>query len=203
MRHTPKLLGVIALMLALAGSATAAGVIITSSKQIKNGSIKLADLTEKARATITGPGVPGPAGVAGAKGDPGPAGPGSSAKGTSIAAGVSDVVLKPGDEFSTIAMLDLSSNQAGLLVLSGAVETAVEPNATATVVSLRIVHNGHAHPLPADTTVLPGTREALVASFQCNFQPGAQHLELQARSTGGSTTIAGRSFDAVSATQGQ
>jgi hypothetical protein len=88
MKHAGKALGMLALVLALAGSATAAGVAITSSKQIKNGIIGQADLDKATRAKLAKAGTPGPAGVrgpaglpgpAGAIGDPGPAGPGGPA----------------------------------------------------------------------------------------------------------------------------
>jgi Collagen triple helix repeat (20 copies) len=78
----------LALVLATAGTASAATkLLISSSSQIKNGSIQTADLAKKARTALrgqTGPagpqgaqglqgprGEPGPKGAAGPKGDPG------------------------------------------------------------------------------------------------------------------------------------
>ena len=75
MRHAAKVLAVAALVLACAGGASAAGVLITSSKQIRNGVIAQADLDKPTRAKLNRPGVPGPAGPAGATGAQGPAGP--------------------------------------------------------------------------------------------------------------------------------
>ena len=65
------------------------------------------------------------------------------------------------------------------------------------------MHNGHTHPIPSTTTVVAGSRQTLVASFQCDLFPGAQDVALQARSTGAPLTIAARTMDIVSATQGQ
>ncbi len=83
---------IIALVIACAGTATAASVLIRSSKQVAKGSInssdlangkgvKVADLTPAARAALSGKvgpaganGLPGPAGPAGAKGETGPSG---------------------------------------------------------------------------------------------------------------------------------
>jgi hypothetical protein len=73
----------VALIVALTGSAVAATVI--TSRQIKDGTIQLKDISRKARAQLKGkvgpqgllgpagrPGAPGPAGAAGAPGPPGP-----------------------------------------------------------------------------------------------------------------------------------
>lgn len=83
---------IIALVVACAGTATAATVLIKSSKQVAKGSINssdlanrkavnVADLTPAARTALSGKvgpaganGLPGATGPAGAKGDPGPAG---------------------------------------------------------------------------------------------------------------------------------
>lgn len=80
MNHTTKVLSLLAVVLAMAGTATAAGVLITSSKQIKNGTIKAVDLDKATRSKL---GKGGPAGPAGAKGEPGAPGP----KGDAGAAG--------------------------------------------------------------------------------------------------------------------
>jgi hypothetical protein len=96
----------VALVLALGGTATAASTIITSSSQIKNGVIEPADLSKKARTALRGKvGAPGPAGpqgepgIAGAPGErgvPGPPGdrgvPGP--QGERGPAGVTDVVVR-------------------------------------------------------------------------------------------------------------
>lgn len=72
MNHIAKCLAFLAVVLALAGTATAAGVLITSSRQIKNGAIKQVDLDKATRAKLDRTGATG---SAGAKGDTGPAGP--------------------------------------------------------------------------------------------------------------------------------
>jgi Collagen triple helix repeat (20 copies) len=94
---------IVTAIMASAGTATAAGVLITSSRQIKAGVIDTSDLSTKTRNALKGqagpPGVPGRAGAAGAKGDAGAAGPkgdtGSpGSKGDTGARGPSDVVVK-------------------------------------------------------------------------------------------------------------
>jgi len=71
-------LSLIALFVALAGTATAGGLLITS-KQIKDGTIQLIDVSKKARAELEGKpgpeGARGPGGPQGAPGAQGPAGP--------------------------------------------------------------------------------------------------------------------------------
>jgi hypothetical protein len=77
---------IVALVVACAGTATAAGVLITSSSQVRNGSITSSDLADGRGAALrdftpstlhaleTMAGPPGPAGPAGVAGDRGPAG---------------------------------------------------------------------------------------------------------------------------------
>lgn len=78
-RHRPSssmLVAVLALVFATTGSAVAASLI--TSKQIKNGTIQLVDISKKAKTALTG--LPGPAGPAGpAGGATGPAGPAGAA----------------------------------------------------------------------------------------------------------------------------
>ncbi len=57
--------------LALATGTTASAAMLITSKQIKNGTIKMKDLSPKVRAKIQ---TPGPAGVAGPQGAPGATG---------------------------------------------------------------------------------------------------------------------------------
>jgi hypothetical protein len=65
----------LALFVAVGGTATAAGVLITSSKQIKAGAIDASDISAKARSQLTGAaGAPGERGAAGATGAPGATG---------------------------------------------------------------------------------------------------------------------------------
>jgi hypothetical protein len=66
----------IALFIALGGTATAAGVALITGKQIKDGSIGLADLSPKAKAGLKGArGAQGPIGPMGPAGVAGPTGP--------------------------------------------------------------------------------------------------------------------------------
>lgn len=68
------LLGILALVVAMTGSAVAASLI--TSKQIKDGTIQTKDISKKARAQLKGNiGPRGAAGPAGAAGAQGPAGP--------------------------------------------------------------------------------------------------------------------------------
>jgi hypothetical protein len=87
----------LSLLVALGGTASAAGVLITSSRQVKAGSLEVSDLSRKARASlraaVVAP-VAGPSGVAGTDGAPGPAGPAGPA-GSSGPAGA------PGPEGAT------------------------------------------------------------------------------------------------------
>lgn len=76
-RPSPAMIvALVALTVAMSGTAVAASnVLITSSKQIKNGVIGTADLSKKARTSLTGKaGKAGPAGATGAAGATGPAG---------------------------------------------------------------------------------------------------------------------------------
>jgi hypothetical protein len=67
------IVAIVALVLAAAGTGVAAGVRITSSKQIKDGTIRTADLSKDLRALLAGRrGPSGPLGPAGAQGDVGP-----------------------------------------------------------------------------------------------------------------------------------
>ena len=77
MKRTIIALGAIALALALAGGAWAGKhYIITSSSQVKNGSLSLADLSHGARNALNSKrGAVGPQGAQGPKGDTGPPGP--------------------------------------------------------------------------------------------------------------------------------
>lgn len=213
MRHATKLLAVPALVLALAGGASAAGVLITSSKQIKNGVVQRADLDKRTRAKLDRAGKPGPAGPTGAAGPAGaPGAPGAKGDpgdglvgdGARVDAGIDDLELKPGDPFRTILSMKITTAHSGLLIGNGAVEVAAKDAEQPTsIISLRIVHNGHVHAIPATTSVVPGSRQALVASFQCDFVPGVQDVQLQAQVAGAPLTVAGRTADIVSATQGQ
>jgi hypothetical protein len=60
---------------ALATGTTASAAMLITSKQIKNGTIKMKDLSPKVRAKIEAPGVAGPQGAPGATGVAGPTGP--------------------------------------------------------------------------------------------------------------------------------
>jgi hypothetical protein len=115
-RPSPALVvAFLALFVAVGGTAAAAGVLITSSKQIKAGAIDASDLSAKARGQLKG--ATGPAGPAGATGNPGavgpagPAGPAGAngtngapgAPGAPGARGPSDVLVKRAGPVGAIA----------------------------------------------------------------------------------------------------
>jgi Collagen triple helix repeat (20 copies) len=79
-RFSPSLvLASIALIVALGGTATAAGIARITSKQIQNGTIQLADISKRAKKQLRGQRGPvgprGPASSQGLQGPEGPAGP--------------------------------------------------------------------------------------------------------------------------------
>lgn len=158
-----------AVFIALGGTSYAA--IKISGKNVKNNSLTGADVKAgsltasdvKNRSLLARDfkkgqlprGLPGIAGGPGLTGPAGPAGPGSAAKAMSRS---TPVTLNPGAGFQTIAELHTTTARDGVLQFSGAIEeTAVSKTVDATV-DLRIVHNGHDHPLPSGATVSPARR---------------------------------------------
>lgn len=85
----PRLPGLIVAIVALAVVATSGTAVATSlvtSKQIKNGTIKLKDIKKKTRSKLQGnTGPQGPQGEQGPKGDPGQPGPATGAAGGVLA----------------------------------------------------------------------------------------------------------------------
>ena len=59
---------------------------------------------------------------------------------------------------------------------------------------LRIVHNGHDHPLPSGATVFAGSPDVGLALILCDSATGAQDVQLQAQVTGASVAIGNRSL---------
>jgi hypothetical protein len=110
------ILGIAAIVLALAGTSYAARAVITSGSQVKkgtltgkhvkNGSLGVADLSAKARSSLRG--QSGPQGVAGPQGPAGPAGP----QGPVGPQGVAGTPGAPGAD--GVSGLEQVSNSAGL-----------------------------------------------------------------------------------------
>ena len=107
MRRTTVIAVALALVIGLAGSATAASLI--TSADIKNGTIKTADLSAGAKRALKGKsgarGPAGPQGAAGTPGSPGPAGP----------TGVAEIVTAQGSGVGTA----FAACPAGMRPLSG------------------------------------------------------------------------------------
>jgi hypothetical protein len=177
LRHPSPALAIAALafFVALAGTATAAGVLITSSKQIKAGVIEASDLSAKARKQLKGAqgpagerGVVGPAGASGASGAAGAPG----APGVPGARGPSDVLVKraaaipavstilPGTLFTSEALpAGFPSSPGPLLVdVSG---TFTNTNASPRTLTCDAVVNGVVAPVP-------GPSDFAVAGNQAN-----------------------------------
>ena len=103
-----------ALVIGLVGTASAAGVLITSSKQIKPGVIDASDLSKKARKALTGAkGAPGAKGDAGA---PGAAGAAGSAAAYALVNGDGSV---NGTQAKNIAAANVTRGAAGTYCFSG------------------------------------------------------------------------------------
>ena len=107
MRRTTVIAVALALVIGLAGSATAASLI--TSADIKNGTIKTADLSASAKRALKGKagarGPAGPQGAPGTAGTPGPAGP----------TGVAEIVTAQGSGVGTA----FAACPAGMRPLSG------------------------------------------------------------------------------------
>jgi hypothetical protein len=141
-RPSPALVvSIIALVLACAGTATAAGVLIKSSKQVAKGSINssdlanrkavnVADLTPAARRALAGKvgpaganGLPGPAGAKGDKGDNGATGPqgpkGDPGPQGPAGPGGGGVSLYDGNNVKLGTVLSSGSSSASVLTSTG------------------------------------------------------------------------------------
>jgi hypothetical protein len=99
-----------------------------------------------------------------------------------------------GDAYLTIAEIHTTTKGSGLLHFSGAIEETAVSTTTDAAVRLRIVHNGHTHPVPSGGTVFPGSSDIGLVLFECNEQPGAQDALLQAQVTGASVDVGPRSL---------
>ncbi len=216
MRHIPKVLSFLAVVLCLATTATAAGVLITSSKQIKNGTIRAADLDAKARRAFAAPGPIGPKGEAGAQGEPGPKGEpgpaGALPDGIIGPEKLSFRALQPGDirvngdaragkvtvggSWETVAgALSRGGGDGGRALLLAAV-TLTSPGEGATV-QARLLIDGEVASAGWETSLPAG--ESRVLSFQSttDLAPGDHTFSLQVDTTQDTLIVGGRSVDLV------
>jgi hypothetical protein len=125
------MVALLALVLAMGGSAVAASLI--TSKQIKDGTIQLRDLSKSARAGLEGArgpqGAPGPAGAAGAPGAPGARGQDGSSAPAGAAAYASRNVSSPEaipNFFSNsgVLNLDVPAGTSGYVTSSGVISAS-------------------------------------------------------------------------------
>jgi hypothetical protein len=203
-----NVMATVAVFIALGGTSYAA--ITIGGKNVRNGSLTGADVKTgsltssdvKNRSLLARdfkngqlprglPGVAGGPGLTGPVGPGGPVGLGSSGKSTASSTVVN---LKPGDDWATIDELHTTTKGAGLLHFSGSIEETAVSDTTDARVRLRIVHNGHAHPVPSGGTVFAGSSDIGLVLFECNEQPGAQDVQLQAQVTGAAVDVGARSL---------
>jgi hypothetical protein len=112
-RPSPGLvIAVVALIVALGGSAVASSLI--NGKRIKNGTISASKLTKAARAQLKGSvGPPGPAGPAGARGLTGAAGPPGPTGITAVTVRTASVVVPNGSTGGTVAHCNAGERALG------------------------------------------------------------------------------------------
>ena len=159
-------------------------------------------------APIAGPAGPsgqtgpiGPIGPPGNQGLTGPAGLGSAAKGVEVSPDDSPVTLAPGADWITIARVQTTLGAPGVLAFSGAVEERSASKTDQAAVELRLLHNGHTHPLPSQTTLDPAQAGTGTVDFVCDEFAGVQDAQLQARATGAPVAIGNRTLDVMAATR--
>lgn len=175
-RYRPSgsmLVAVIALVMALTGSAVAASLI--TSKQIKNGTIQTVDISKKAKKALKGArGKTGPAGPQGAQGLPG-------AKGADGAAGTPGAKGDTGAPGSALAFA--RANSDGSLVAADTKDVTAESHPTTGVTCLIVpaaAHNlvasidpgGTSGATPGDT-VFPTMSPTLIAGIGCGATANA------------------------------
>ncbi|HEX6653254.1 MAG TPA: hypothetical protein VF072_10955 [Thermoleophilaceae bacterium] len=174
MRRRPSgsmVVAVLALVLATGGSAVAASVI--TSKQIKNGTIQLKDLSKRARAKLakTASARPGPAGPAGDTGKTGPRGPSDAVFKTP------GTVLQFPGTFTDVVAIDLpagnwvvqanvtAENESGQVTAFAACQLELGGTAIAEMVPLKLSPAGGARGMialnGAGTVPAPGGKAAL------------------------------------------
>lgn len=87
--------------------------------------------------------------------------------------------------FQTVAKTTVRvTRQGSVMLVNGAVEIDNTANSKSATVNLRALMNGKAEPGNFTTTVAPGTRQTGLAFFSCDESPGTYTVELQARGSG-------------------
>jgi hypothetical protein len=125
-------------------------------------------------------------------------GKGTAAKGVN---GDQPVTLTAGADWVTILAVNTTTSDAGQLLFSGAVEESATSKTDTGTVVLRIVHNGHVHPLASNMTVGPGESDVGLALFECDEDPGDQAVQLQAQATGADIQIGNRHLSLAQTTE--
>jgi hypothetical protein len=115
----------VALFVALAGSATAAGTALITGAQIKNGSIGLVDLSSSAKSALKGQrGPAGPMGLQGVAGPPGAQGPAGGFDPAKVSYATSaDLTIAPesGGSATTSCPAGAKAVSGGWIVITGGV----------------------------------------------------------------------------------
>ena len=198
----------LALFFALSGTAYALGTNTVGSKQIKNGTIQVADISKKARVTLRGArGRAGPAGAQGPQGGQGPQGaqgiPGPTASAFAIEnAGAAGEPVPAAPAFMNLLDLNQGASHSGPLTVSFparivATATAAlgNPGGTGQIVECRLAlfpQGGGQQPFgeAARETVAPG--EYVTAPMTGAIDVGAGTYDIQVQCSqigGGSSTV--------------
>jgi hypothetical protein len=160
---------------------------------VRNGSLLAGDF--KAGQLPAGTkGDTGAPGLRGVNGDTGAAGAGSASKGAFVQGNFAPLTLEPGADWVTLASLQTTTVREGVFTFAGAVEEASTSKSATGRVELRILHNGHEHPVPSDNSIAPDQSEVGHVLMFCDEAPGTHDAQLQGRATGSGILIGDRNL---------